>query len=478
MGNRFKSFVTDYEVKKKKELVTLGESKKSYNEILVYLNNEIQKSTQIQSFNYKLVCFREDGAYQLNKAVEEVYGASINKGRETPSNGTNPVEMIDVKLSDGSRIKVPFGRIDLPELGKDAYIEIYYDNPSNQLHVDGQCQFRYSSIIDNIINRTEQLLNCDSIYKNQAFELTSAFSPVAINLDNIDKEFMILNKQTEYDLVPLKGRILHPERCREMNVPLKYGCLLEGPYGTGKTLLAFKLAKEAIANNWTFVYLKDPSLLAKTLRLGKILDKNGNGIIIFVEDIDQVTKGERDSALQDILNTLDGGDTKNMNVISLFTTNHIEKIEPTFLRGKRIGSVVSLGFLDAETAKKFLDFSFQNDNYTIEGELDEVCNYIEKSKIAPAFMAEIVEAIKSRMVFSDDNKITAELIKLSVDSYLRQVSLSQVQVYSQSNEEKFAEAFADISIGNRIEKKITNSVANLFVGIGLANESQVSSFRK
>jgi hypothetical protein len=83
------------------------------------------------------------------------------------------------------------------------------------------------------------------------------------------------------------------------------------------------LAKEAIKNSWSFIYLKSPKLLADTLRMSKTLDKNGNGIIVFVEDIDQVTRGDRDAALQDILNTLDGGDTKNMNVISLFTTNQL-----------------------------------------------------------------------------------------------------------------------------------------------------------
>ena len=51
--------------------------------------------------------------------------------------------------------------------------------------------------------------------------------------------------------------------------------------------------------------------------MAKTLDRNGNGIIVFTEDIDQVTSGNRDSALQDILNTLDGGDTKDMNVIAL-----------------------------------------------------------------------------------------------------------------------------------------------------------------
>ena len=41
-------------------------------------------------------------------------------------------------------------------------------------------------------------------------------------------------------------------------------------------------------------------------------------VIIFLEDLDQIARGNRDSAMQDILNTLDGGDTKNMNVISIY----------------------------------------------------------------------------------------------------------------------------------------------------------------
>ncbi len=50
---------------------------------------------------------------------------------------------------------------------------------------------------------------------------------------------------------------------------------MEGPYGTGKTLLAFKLAKDAIDNGWVFMYLKTPEMLAQTLRLAKSIDKNG-----------------------------------------------------------------------------------------------------------------------------------------------------------------------------------------------------------
>jgi len=230
-NTRFRTYVNTYEEGKKKELATLANSNKSYNEILIYLKNEIDKSTTMTNFSYHLTCFREDGAYQLNKAVEEIYGASINKGEKTPSNGENPIEMIDVKLSNGNRVKVPFGRIDTPDLGKGAYINVYYDFDTNLLFIEGVCQFRYASIIDTIVNRTEVLLNTDSIYKNQAIEINSDFLPKSLDLSNIDKEFMVLSTQTEFDLQPLRARILKPQECISKNISLKYGCLMEGPYG-------------------------------------------------------------------------------------------------------------------------------------------------------------------------------------------------------------------------------------------------------
>lgn len=218
---------------------------------------------------------------------------------------------------------------------------------------------------------------------------------------------------------------------------------------TGKTLLAFKLAKDAIDNNWVFIYLKDPALLAQTLRLAKVIDKNGNGVVIFVEDIDQVTRGNRDTAMQDILNTLDGGDSKQMNVISLFTTNHIELIEPTFLRGKRIGSIISLSFLDKKTAGKFIDFTFSKDGYVVDDNgMDKVLSLIEESNIAPAFMAEITESVKSNMILSDDNVVKAEYIENSVRSYLRQVELSRKKDMSETVEMKLASSFREVVTGS------------------------------
>ena len=212
-----------------------------------------------------------------------------------------------------------------------------------------------------------------------------------------------------------------------------------------------KLIQEAIQNNWVSVYLKDPTLLAETIRLCKVIDGTGHGVVIFVEDIDQVTRGKRDAAMQDILNTLDGGDTKGMNVITLFTTNHLELIEPTFLRGKRIGKVISLGALDEATAK---ERSFVGD-YTLQGDFSAVCKQIRDSNIAPAFMAEIVESVKSDMIFMDDTKVVLpQYIKVAVESYLRQVGLAQKKDMTETPEVKFAESIREITGIDRVEKKV------------------------
>jgi hypothetical protein len=432
-----------WDKEKKAELVSLGQGKKTYSQILSYLENEIEMSKRMTNFNYKIPCFLNDGVYQLYRSIEEIIGVSTVKEQKTsPSSGNQPVNTIDVTLANGVRKKIPYGEISLPDMGEDAKIDIRYHLDSKTLHVQGTCQFRFNALIDQIIDRTIYLLNHDSIYKNQAFEINEANNngqPEIIDLSNIDKEVMILSDETEYALSPLKARIMHPHKCLQNGIPLKFGCILEGPYGTGKTLLAFKLAKEAIRNNWSFIYLKSPKLLADTLRMSKTLDKNGNGIIVFVEDIDQVTRGDRNAALQDILNTLDGGDTKNMNVISLFTTNHINLIEPTFLRGKRIGSIISMGFLNAKTAEKYINHFCQG--IELDGDFAPIYEMIEKNDIAPAFMAEIIENVKSNMVMRDEQIIKALHFKVCIDSYLRQVQLSKTKDTSASKDTQFVNAF-------------------------------------
>ena len=226
-----KNRITKYDEQQKRKLVELGQSKKSYSNILAYLDGEIKQSTQMCKFNYNILCFKNDGVYQLNKAIEEIYGVSQGKGEATISGDAEKIQTVDVQLADGTRLKVPYGTIAIPEAGNGAAITINYDSSKNQLLVTGSCEFRFSSMIDEIIERTKELLTISSIYKNQAIELGSEYTPKIMNLSSIDKEFMVLSERTEYDLQPLMARLTNPKKCEEKGISLKYGCLMEGPYG-------------------------------------------------------------------------------------------------------------------------------------------------------------------------------------------------------------------------------------------------------
>ncbi len=443
--------VNKYEESQKQRIIEVCQSNMKYADVLGFIEGEIKQSKKMASFKYTLLCWKPDGVYQLNRAINEVFGSAVSKEDKSPSGNSN-IDTVDVILADGSRTKVPFGKISLEELGENSEININYDNDRHLLLVKGQCQFKYQSLIDDIVERTKELLATESIYKNQALEITNLSEPKIMTLAGIDKQFMVLSKKTEFELQPLRSRILYPEKCIAKGIPLKYGCLLEGKYGTGKTLLAFKLAKDAVNNGWSFVYLKDPSLLAETLRMCKVVDRSGHGVIVFVEDIDQVTRGNRDSAMQDILNTLDGGDTKDMNVITLFTTNHIELIEPTFLRGKRIGSVITMDCLDAETAERFIRETFSEaEGYSVDDDLSDVCNYIAKAQIAPAFMAEIVESTKSKLIFTEETHVTSFHIKTSVESYQRQVGLASKKAIIETPADKLAAGLIGLLGADKIE---------------------------
>lgn len=220
--------INKYEDLQKNKLVQLGQSKKSYRDILSYLEGEIKQSTQMSKFKYEILCFKNDGVYQLNKAIEEIYGVSQSKTDSTPSGGQESMETVDVQLSDGSRCKVPYGTISLPDAGEGAHIKIQYSPGSSLLYITGCCEFRFSSMIDDIVERTKELLTTQSIYKNQAIELNDDYTPKILNLSDIDSEFMVLSEETEYDLQPLQSRLLHPEKCIAKGISLKYGCLMEG----------------------------------------------------------------------------------------------------------------------------------------------------------------------------------------------------------------------------------------------------------
>ena len=225
-----------WEQEQKARFVELAsDSTAKYSDVIEYAINEDKQNHKIARVNYRIKCFRDDGVFQLNKAIQKVFGTVVAQGEQQPSNsGEGDVQTIDITLANGQRLKCPFGDIALPGLGEDAQVSISYNEEKHDLVITGKCQVRFQSLIDDIIDETKLGLTNNSIYKGQALEIADINFPKIMDLSGIDNQLMVLSKKTQYDLRPIYARLNNPEICIKKGIPLKFGALLEGSYGTGK----------------------------------------------------------------------------------------------------------------------------------------------------------------------------------------------------------------------------------------------------
>ena len=396
---------------------------KSYDEKLKYVDHELKESVREINFNYKIFGFLEDAAFALNTAVKAVHGFTQMQNEKSASKD-NPPTMIDVKFADGRRIKVPFGTINLPQFGKKAYIEMQYDGGKKVMHLSGVCEKRYTALMDNIVRKTESIIQTDSIYRNQAIKYDGTGSPEFMDLSAIDKIELFLTDAAQFATEPIEARIEQCEACEANGIDLKFGALLEGDYGTGKTLYANKLALKAIRNDWTFIYCSKAENALEVLKIANKFTKNGKGIVLFIEDIDKIL-GDRTDATNEISLLMDGSETKDNNIISIFSTNHIDRIDPTFLRGKRIGSIVTLTYLDEPTAKKMLNHYLGD---TVDTDCDTAAKKVEEYKIVPAFLSEIIDRVKTHAILRNTNMVTEKDILNAIEQFKRQMDIAKVKL--------------------------------------------------
>ena len=181
------------------------------------------------------------------------------------------------------------------------------------------------------------------------------------------------------------------------------------------------------------------------MHMAQRFSDNGKGVVLFIEDIDRVLN-ERDDMTNEISLLMDGGESKNKNIITILTTNHVEDIDPTFLRGKRIGSIVTLTHPDAVTAKAMLENQLQDEFQVtmIEDDITEASQEIENLKIVPAFISEITDKVKTHQIFSGRTKVSNQDIMNSISAFARQMGLAKLKEGEKTKDEIFVEAYKGI----------------------------------
>lgn len=343
--------------------------------------------------------FPWDGAYALSQVLIEKFGWA--PAEPIPGFfGHTPPQLIDIEIDYKKKVQIAWGRFSLPTV-EDGYVECGVG------HEDGQLCFRLKArilrkdeaTIEDLFERIEAQLEKGSIYAGKAFKIRfrdedgdrlEMPEPEFLRTDHVSKDMLVYNDDvTDSIQTNLFTPIERINDCIANDIPVKRGVLLGGPYGTGKTLAATVASRLAVDAGVTYLYVPRASELGDAIAFAK--QYQSTACVIFCEDIDRAVNGERSVAMDDILNILDGIDTKGNKIITVLTTNHLENINPAMLRPGRLDAVIDVAAPDAKAIKKLIHL--YGGSAVAEGtDLEEVGKVLQ-GKI-PAVVSEVVKRAK------------------------------------------------------------------------------------
>lgn len=229
----------------------------------------------------------------------------------------------------------------------------------------------------------------------------------------------------------------------------KTALLFTGDFGTGKTETAIRvgLAGEKLFGR-TFFYIENAGVFNKLVPY----IKNYQPSTVFVEDIDQISAGDRDSDMNNLLNQLDGNELKNVDVTFIFTTNNHDKIHPAMRRPGRIDQVLHFDYCDVASIAKI--FAIYADGMKGFNDVDfEEAALACPDKLQGAVVAEISRRAVKYANNLNGGKISTELFLTAIDSMRHHIEFMR----KDQKEENRAE---DI-LGKLLHKGLKNAFPNL-----------------
>ena len=255
-------------------------------------------------------------------------------------------------------------------------------------------------------------------------------------------------KEEKEDLEEIIEFLKNPEKFTEVGARIPKGVLLEGPPGTGKTMLAKAIAGEA---GVPFFTVSGSDFMEMFVGVGasRVRDlfedaKKNAPCIVFIDEIDAVARkrgtgmggghDEREQTLNQLLVEMDGF-TANTGIIVLAATNRVDILDPAIMRPGRFDRKIAVNRPDVGGRLEILkvhaknrplgdDVDLQQVAYTTVGftgaDLENLLNeasihaamqgrkYILQADIQKAFIkVGIGSEKKSRVVSDKEKRITA-----------------------------------------------------------------------
>jgi ATPase family protein associated with various cellular activities (AAA) len=298
-------------------------------------------------FNYRPL----DGMHALHKALKRVFG-TVTTPMAMGFFGPQPPRFMDVEVAFGQFEQVPIDSLRLPCL-EDVEFHLGGEEDEDKgvlFVITAEGKKIMAEEVQVIFNLVEEELATNSIYRGQAIDDGYHF----LDLAGVDPAKVVYSEVTQGELERhILVRLRHPEVLEHYGVQLKGAVLLEGTFGTGKTLAGYLTAQEAVRNGWGFILVRPEHLAGEdavtVFRQAMQTAALYGRTVVFVEDVDTLTDVDQErQRISTMLDLFDGARSKGIEVLAVLTTNRAEAITPGMVRPGRIDAVITITPPDAQ----------------------------------------------------------------------------------------------------------------------------------
>lgn len=360
-------------------------------DVIKVLTKQDESEKQTVGVNTTINAAPWDGAIALHKAITEELGLAY--ALEIPMGwfGSRPPEEIEVEVELGKTMTVRWGMFELPGMeGATAETGITKDPVTNEFVFTASIKTkrRWEKRARKILDRARAIAAVESVHKGKAFSIQffdNDGDAIAIPTPKFfrfsDKQ-PIFRRELEAAIERnIKTPIKHAAELQRVGESLKRGILFAGRYGTGKTMLASDIAQVAIQNGWTFIYVRESRELPHALKYAQKFQP----VVVFAEDVDRIAGLQRTDSVNNLLNELDGVDSKSAQIMTILTSNHSSQVNAAMRRPGRIDMVMQVLAPDAETITRMVK-SFVGEGLDPKADLTEISTVL--SGYAPAYIKE------------------------------------------------------------------------------------------
>lgn len=373
------------------------------------LKKQYQNEEQVVDQHLELAGFNwRDGLVAIKRVSEEIFGWINGK----PTWSGNPTEItVQVDIVNGKPIS------ERAFVGK--FVIGAWDNAACFVGADTgvaaitiQAKKKFADEIMQFFDAIRNRLTTASIYRGRNIVVTKDGKGRLEYeiIENKSNALIVLNDATR--------AVLNHLVYGSIDEPGKRVFLFTGNYGNGKTEEAMSVGRYAVeTHGQSFFYIKDASLFEKMLAQAVKYQP----CVIFMEDVDEITSGEeRDSRMNSILNTLDGVQTKGLDLTVLFTTNHPDRINSALRRPGRIDLMVQFDNPNEKARMEIVRGYFKK----LPGA--EHLDYSALAGFIPDAQGAVIAEICKRAVKiteRDGGEITVDIVLAAVESMRYQMDM-------------------------------------------------------